>query len=581
MIKVINYKIINKLRKINIKKRLWICFILVSVIPILLIGVIGSIITFNKMEHNTLNYSDNITNQTVKNITQYFDTYINSLNKIAQDKYLINGLENYNNLNWTEKESIDNQIRIMMNATFGFDKEVESIEIATIDKLHFYYTSPIAKGDIRGSNKSTLLSNASRKDIECFVSKKEIKSDNEPYIIISKRILNEEDNVVGVMLLALNKEFTDRVCIENISEDESNLILIDKEDNLVSSSNNNLIKSLYDELLYKISLDNEIDKVKINSKYMILSLGYIDSIGWKLINITPYVHLMDTTLKFILMTVFIVINIAVVAFILSKIITKSISNPIEKLILAMSNKNIETKLIDNSKDEYSVLINEFNKMNYKINKNINDVYKLKLHKIELDSLKKEAELSALQKQINPHFLYNTLESIYWSGQLEEDEELSEMVLSLGDYLRTIINKGREYITIRDEIDSINNYIFLQNKRFDNGIICNFNYNEDILNTYILKLVLLPIIDDIVSHCVEITNEKIEFEIDIVIIDKKIELRIYGYAVKLMLEDIQKYENLGLDNVNKRLKLYFKDEYGVTINDSIKILAPIVENIERK
>ena len=428
MIKVINYKIINKLRKINIKKRLWICFILVSVIPILLIGVIGSIITFNKMEHNTLNYSDNITNQTVKNITQYFDTYINSLNKIAQDKYLINGLENYNNLNWTEKESIDNQIRIMMNATFGFDKEVESIEIATIDKLHFYYTSPIAKGDIRGSNKSTLLSNASRKDIECFVSKKEIKSDNEPYIIISKRILNEEDNVVGVILLALNKEFTDRVCIENISEDESNLILIDKEDNLVSSSNNNLIKSLYDELLYKISLDNEIDKVKINSKYMILSLGYIDSIGWKLINITPYVHLMDTTLKFILMTVFIVINIAVVAFILSKIITKSISNPIEKLILAMSNKNIETKLIDNSKDEYSVLINEFNKMNYKINKNINDVYKLKLHKIELDSLKKEAELSALQKQINPHFLYNTLESIYWSGQLEEDEELRNGII---------------------------------------------------------------------------------------------------------------------------------------------------------
>ena len=463
------------LRKISIKKRLWLCFIMISVVPILLVGTIYSIQTFNKVEESSIEYSKNITNQIAQNITLYFESYINSLNKISEDEELIVGLENYKYLSWKEKELIDNQIRIMMNATFGEDKEIESVEIATTENFHFYYTSPLANGDIYGVNKSKLLEEGSKHSINFFLSKKEIEDDTNPYIIISKRILNKDKKTIGVILLALNKAFTDKVCTESTVNNDSNLILIDKEDNLVSHSNNNISDENYKELLYILSHDNQNNKIKIDNKNIIISIDYIDSIGWKIVNLIPYSNLMNTTLSLILITTLVLIFIAIVAFLLSKITTRSISIPIDTLLSAMLNKDIETKLIDNSKDEYGILINEFNKMNYKINKNINDMYKLKLKKIELDSLKKEAELSALQKQINPHFLYNTLESIYWNGQIEGAEELSEMVLSLGDYLKTIINKGREYISIKSEIDSVNNYIFLQNKRFDNRIICKFNY----------------------------------------------------------------------------------------------------------
>lgn len=579
----IELKIIKMLRKISIKKRLWLCFIMISVVPILLVGTIYSIQTFNKMEKSSIEYSKNITNQIAQNITLYFESYINSLNKISEDEELILGLENYKDLSWKEKEFIDNQIRIMMNATFGEDKEIESVEIATTENFHFYYTSPIANGDIYGVNKSKLLEEGSKHSINFFLSKKEIEDDTNPYIIISKQILNKDKKTIGVILLALNKEFTDKVCTESTANNDSNLILIDKEDNLVSHSNNNISDENYKELLYILSHNNQQNKIKIDNKNTIISIDYIDIIGWKIVNLIPYSNLMNTTLSLILITTLVLIFIAIVAFILSKIITRSISMPIDRLLNAILNKDIETKLIDNSNDEYGILINEFNKMNYKINKNINDMYKLKLKKIELDSLKKEAELSALQKQINPHFLYNTLESIYWNGQIEGAEELSEMVLSLADYLKTIINKGREYISIKSEIDSVNNYIFLQNKRFDNRIICKFNYSKDIENIQILKLVLLPIIDDIVSYCVETINEDIEFEINIIVISENVKFYIWGQGVELILIDISRYKinkYIGIDNVNQRLKLYFGEEYGVNINEGISILIPITKNSQR-
>ncbi|GAA0706306.1 sensor histidine kinase [Paraclostridium ghonii] len=556
---------------------------MISVIPILLIGVIYSIINFNKMEDSAIKYSENITKQTGKNITLYFDRYINSLNKIAQNEELIVGLENYKNLNWKDKESIDDQIRIMMNANFGGDKEIESAEIVTAENLHFYYTSPIVNGDIHGANKSKLLEDVSKNYINFFLSKKEIEDDTKVYIIVSKQILNKEKKLVGVLLLALNKEFTEKVCIESIPNNDSNLMLIDKNENLVSASNNSISDGNYKELLHIISASDQKSKIKIDNKSMIVSIDYIDSIGWKIVNLIPYSNLMDTTLSLILITTIVLIFIAIVSFILSKIITKSISKPIDTLMFSILNKDIKTKLIDDSNDEYGVLINKFNKMNCKINENIDDIYKLKLKKIELDSLKKEAELSALQKQINPHFLYNTLESIYWNGQIEEAEELSEMVLSLGDYLKTIINKGREYISIKSEIDSINNYIFLQNKRFDNRITCKFNYNKGIENIQILKLVLLPIIDDIVSYYVETINEDIELEIEIISIDDKVKFYIWGQDVELILTHIKNYKinkNLGIDNVNQRLKLYFGEEYGVNIDRGINILIPIIKNQQR-
>lgn len=469
--KRISEKIISILRKVTIKRRLSICFISISVVPVLLIGGICSIYTFNKMEAESIEYSKNLTQQMVESMNSYFEKYMNSLEKIASDEMFINDLMNYQHSSWTEKEQIENRIRITMGSTFGFDKEIETVEVATIDDLRFYFTSPISKGDFNGENVSSILKRGSELNLISMLTQKEVESDEREYIVLSQRILNENQDVVGVILLALKQEFINKVYDDYLSIKGSNLMLIDHEEELVSASDPNLAEENYAKIMKEVSsvmaqpdfTSHQISYIKRNHQDMMISLGSIEKIDWKIINVIPYSFLMKSTLNLIFMTISLALFMAIIAFKLSKVITKSLTLPVQHLIEAMSNEHLEAPLNDYGADEYSILIHHFNEMSDKIHSTINDVYKLQLKKSELDALKKEMELSALQEQINPHFLYNTLESIYWNGQLEGDEELSEMVLSLGDYLRTIINKGREYITIQHEVDSTNNYLFLQDR----------------------------------------------------------------------------------------------------------------------
>ena len=580
---------IEILRKINIKKRLEIYFIIASVLPILLMGITCSIINFNKMEQNAINYSNNITKQTKINIKSYFEIYINRLKSMSSDKTLVNDLKSYNKSNWKEKEAIENRIRISLASTFGGDSDIESVEICTYENLRFYYTSPISYGDINGKNSSTILKKSQSNDITSNLLKKEVNYDDKLYTIISKQIKDENNQFVGVILLALNKEFIDKVCVENLSVNGSNLILLDESKNIISTSNDKLNKSYYKKIISAISNNNDkkdrdiSSKVKVDNQDMVLSYEYYDTIGWTIINLIPYNYLMNNTIKLIIITCIIASIIAFIAFKLSKIITKSIYDPINSLISAMNNTNIENRVKYDSADEYGILIDGFNKMNTKINSTINDVYEHKLKELKLNAYKKEAELASLQKQINPHFLYNTIESIYWNCELNRNTELCDMILSLGDYLRSIINKGREYILIKSEIESVNNYIFLQNKRFEYGISCNWLLSNAINNMYILKLMIQPIIDDIVSYSMENCDSLIKINIEIVNKYERLDFIINNDSVTYFLNNVKVEDanvNLGINNVDQRLKLYFGNDFGIKIdykNEKIIISSPIFED----
>lgn len=580
---------IEILRKINIKKRLEIYFIIASVLPILLMGITCSIINFNKMEQNAINYSNNITKQTKINIKSYFEIYINRLKSMSSDKTLVNDLKSYNKSNWKEKEAIENRIRISLASTFGGDSDIESVEICTYENLRFYYTSPISYGDINGKNSSTILKKSQSNDITSNLLKKEVNYDDKLYTIISKQIKDENNQFVGVILLALNKEFIDKVCVENLSVNGSNLILLDESKNIISTSNDKLNKSYYKKIISAISNNNNkkdrdiSSKVKVDNQDMVLSYEYYDTIGWTIINLIPYNYLMNNTIKLIIITCIIASIIAFIAFKLSKIITKSIYDPINSLISAMNNTNIENRVKYDSADEYGILIDGFNKMNTKINSTINDVYEHKLKELKLNAYKKEAELASLQKQINPHFLYNTIESIYWNCELNGNTELCDMILSLGDYLRSIINKGREYILIKSEIESVNNYIFLQNKRFEYGISCNWLLSNAINNMYILKLMIQPIIDDIVSYSMENCDSLIKVNIEIVNKYERLDFIINNDSVTYFLNNVKVEDanvNLGINNVDQRLKLYFGNDFGIKIdykNEKIIISSPIFED----
>jgi two-component system sensor histidine kinase YesM len=230
--------------------------------------------------------------------------------------------------------------------------------------------------------------------------------------------------------------------------------------------------------------------------------------------------------------------------------------------------DFKVKIKYSSKDEIGKLARTFNSMARKMNNLINEVY--------FDKLKqKDLEVQMLQNQINPHFLYNTLESIHMMAKINKDAETSRMAVALGKILRYSINRNQERVTVREEIEHLKDYIMLQKVRFEDIFDIEVNVDESLNEKNIIKLILQPIVENAVYHGmdsvesggkIEIIGYEKENNIIFEVIDNGI-----GMDEKLV-EKMNNYINdlddtmksIGLKNVNKRIQLHYGSEYGVKV-----------------
>ena len=166
---------------------------------------------------------------------------------------------------------------------------------------------------------------------------------------------------------------------------------------------------------------------------------------------------------------------------------------------------------------------------------------------------------------------------YWNGQYEGAEEISDVVIAVGNYFRTIISKGQEYTTVGQEAKSVENYLFLQNLRFGDRIKISWKIQEGIEDCQVMKLILQPVMEDMINEALEERAKEIQFYVE----GKREEDRIrffIGGVPQTTAQHFQEKQDLpGCDNVDQRLKFYFGEAYGIAIEESgINILVPIKE-----
>jgi two-component system sensor histidine kinase YesM len=192
--------------------------------------------------------------------------------------------------------------------------------------------------------------------------------------------------------------------------------------------------------------------------------------------------------------------------------------------------------------------------------------------------KKEVELEALHAQINPHFLYNTLNAIKWMAKIQGNTSVSKSITALIKLLRISINLGREMISLREELDYVENYVVIQNLRFNKAINIIKNIEEDCLDLSVPKLILQPIVENSIIY--GLTEERQEINISIACFIKDgrliVEIRDDGPGIEEeVLKDIlsdptdkNKFSKVGLNNVNHRIRLYCGNEYGIDIETKL-------------
>jgi two-component system sensor histidine kinase YesM len=222
----------------------------------------------------------------------------------------------------------------------------------------------------------------------------------------------------------------------------------------------------------------------------------------------------------------------------------------------------------NSRDEIGFMASRFNDMI----RNIDELFHTNLEKQDRLRL---AEIQALQSQINPHFLYNTLDSIKWLAKLNGIKEIEVIVIQLGKLLKNSINNQNEMTTIRESIEIIDSYLTIQNIRYSGRFEVNMDIDSNVLDCYVPRLIIQPIVENALIHGIakKVEPGKLDIKVKQAGTDIVIEVTDDGVGIddahlkqiKAELEcDKRKVQNIGIHNVNRRIKLCYGDKYGVSI-----------------
>ena len=301
-----------------------------------------------------------------------------------------------------------------------------------------------------------------------------------------------------------------------------------------------------------------------------------DSTGWTTVGVIPLRYINKDLAGIQYLTVIIIVLTIIIGVTVSVIIAQSLILPLENTVNALekfSRGDFAVRLKENRCDEIG-------KLNRIFNKAIKEINELMQKVTQSEILNKEMEFKTLQSQMNPHFLYNTLDTINWLAFKEKQTEICNLVAAISSLIRASISNKKSIITIEQELDYVKNYIYIQHIRYKDRFDTIYDIDESLLKQAVPKLIIQPIVENAIIHGIENSKNKNLLYISvkcenecIIIIVKDTGIGMTDEKVSELLKeplnaegDEQKaHTNLGLYAVHKRIQLMYGDLYGLTVH----------------
>ncbi|MDE7021381.1 MAG: sensor histidine kinase [Lachnospiraceae bacterium] len=326
---------------------------------------------------------------------------------------------------------------------------------------------------------------------------------------------------------------------------------------------NTVMAAGYRDGSYRERYDREWRDVNVKT------VGYT---GWKLLSVTPEKGLSLNNLKMRLFLVFVFAAFLLVLILTNTFISSRITIPIQKLeksVNAIEAGELDTDVYMGGSYEIRHLGRSIGEMAKRIKTLMEDI-------VAEHESKRRSEFDTLQSQINPHFLYNTLDIIVWMIENEQKQEAVKVVTALARFFRISLSKGKSIITVKDELEHVRSYLTIQQMRFKNKFVYQIEAGEDVMQLVSLKLMLQPLVENAIYHgmefmdgdgeiCVKAYRKEEELWFDIR--DNGLgmtEEKVAGLLGENNHDSSRRGSGIGVKNVNERIKLYFGDGYGLSI-----------------
>lgn len=440
-------------------------------------------------------------------------------------------------------------------------------------------------------------------DVYAQVLKSHIKSDEiitispsvdlygKKSIIFTRTLLNSKDlQQKGYCMVSLSlKELNSYLSLRSINGKSNN----DFDSEFVVASNDELITHIGTQIInnedfmtdikpvLKGTWDDGIKDITINSNRLLFTKEVNDVTGWTILQYKPISMINSLMFGSLFVYLWTMLPLFIAFIIIARYVTKKVIRPIDDMTQAMTYLEkgefmpIDEKSIGN--DEMGFMMNSYNKTIKKLETTIQKQYIAELYE-------KKAELKMLESQINPHFMYNALNTMSSIAEINNIGEISDMAGSLSELLRFNLQEG-SIITVEEELAQVDNHFNIQKVRFKDKLTLIKNIDEELLGKPILKFLIQPLVENAIFHGLEKKKSKGQIVLNIKKQDSFIYIQVEDNGVGIAKDQLEllksrllgtskdyinrnDYESIGLENVNYRMKDYYGQEYGLVIESEL-------------
>ena len=520
--------------------------------------------------------SSQYTQTIIQQMNQNIDSYIDYMENIA---YLISSNEDVQDYLFSDEIDSEGRYRILKQFETILDSRSDIRNVGIISKsgrMLINNGSKSVNHDLNINTQEWYTQALNSPEGATLTSShvQHIISGERPWVITLSRGIRDRSGSgekEGVFFIDLNYSAISGLCDQSTVGTKGYAFILDAKGNIVYHPQQ---QQLYNELQTEnISLIMDTDEDTVltgtGSNGKLYSISRSDKTGWTVVDCTNVRELLSKSRQAQSIYVLTAVVLVIVALLFSRFMARSITLPIQKLRDSM--KKVQegdfsvSDVVVDSRNEIGSLTKSFDVMTHRIQ----ELMEQNVHEQEQ---KRKSELKALQSQINPHFLYNTLDSIIWMAEGKKNEEVVLMTASLARLLRQSISNEDEVVPIANEVEYARGYLTIQKMRYKDKLEFQIDVDPSILHIPLIKLVLQPIIENAIYHGLKYKESKGLLIIKGFPKDGNAVLQVIDDGVGMDEETLAHIydrhkvnyhsNGVGVYNVQKRLKLYYGEDYGI-------------------
>lgn len=592
-------KLVDSYVKYKLRMQMILINSLLAVLPLIIFGSIFFSISLNNSKTSISNTMNLLFKQVNGRVSEYFST----IDQLTQTMTYNIRLQNL--LIGSDKNNPENKKEI--NQYFQLYKDINNsiTDILFVELSENVFTNKdngfILPWQIINQTNSTLVNEELRNYITNLINTEitnqtiingkmhiygiyrdnVIQKDYFLGIRVMKSITNENApyEPKGIFIFMLDKKILSSIIDNNDMPVSTAIAIIDPNESIIASSGGTNVFETgnYDLIMH----DKTLKWNKINNELYMIETAPLLNTNWKIVaQISDKEFIKETTILRNLL-IFIIFILVIITILSTMILNIKITQPLKKLVDVFDKVavgNFKVKLNFKTKNEVTSIADSFNKMVSDLDNLTHNIFNTQQRLFETEIQKNQFKLNGLQSQISSHFLYNTLSCIRGMARKNAYEDINTVIKNLVAYFR-YNSKGSEYVTLNDEILHLENYFAIQKMRFGDRFKFVYEISDDLKNQEMIKLSLQPIVENVFLHGFDnkhgkgIVKIKVEKESDKVIVkvydngSGMTEETIKTLKTSLIttgLEEITESHSIGIVNIQQRTKLYYGNEFGVTI-----------------